>query len=156
MRLDEIFETIMPYTWYIQNGDDTAFPCWNGGFSDIMLDIQREVDNARWSIIFSRKITVTKNGKTYTKPTVGITGGGDQYRIFSTLIAMIGEFITTVKPTEIKFSADNALQRTNDYMASDSRPKLYLTLCKKLCSQYGYSFRTIDNHVQMDFILTRI
>jgi hypothetical protein len=57
----------------------------------------------------------------------GITGTGNQYKIFSTVIAGLKELVKTQKPSFIHFSANEK-----------SRQKLYNRLVKVLGSSLGY------------------
>ncbi len=64
-----------------------------------------------------------------------VTGEGDAYRIFATVMEAIKEFIATEDPERIRFSATKDVEPGQN---SQSRSKLYTTMVKRYASSLGY------------------
>ena len=80
------------------------------------------------------------------------TNERDEFRIFATVISMIKEFVTKIKPECLTFIS---FKSSND---DNSRSKLYVRLCKKFALANGYVF-TVDHsyhaHSPSSFMLVR-
>lgn len=68
---------------------------------------------------------------------VSITNTGESFIVFSTIIAIIEEFIQKYKPNKLKFSA-----KTNE----PSRLKLYKALLNKFANQYKINQKHSDDN----------
>ena len=134
-KLDETFDQPYSYTWdYQTNG------AWRGHFiikANDEVDISIENWQKYWKIEFSRN-----NQR-------GVTGGGDAMRIFTTVIAMIDEFIDIRSPDVIKFSADKS---KDDKM---SRAKLYSTMIQRFAAANGYNSQESVQDGKTSYLLTR-
>ena len=118
-KVDETFDQPYSYTW-----DDQTNGAWRGGFATKTDDVEVNIENwqAYWKIEFVRNHQH------------GVTGGGDSMKIFSTVMAMIDEFIDIQSPDVIKFSAAKS---KNDKM---SRAKLYSAIVKRFATANGYNY----------------
>jgi hypothetical protein len=77
------------------------------------------------------EITFDRNTK------MNITGSGDQYRIFATVIEAIKKFIAIKRPNTIRFGADKS-------EGSDSRAKLYERMVRTFANKYGYQLKKTE------------
>jgi hypothetical protein len=83
---------------------------------------------------------------------MAVTGEGDQFKIFGTVIAIAKDFIKLKRPGVLKFSAEKQDTKTK----SASRTKLYSAMVRRFASQYGYDFREQSQYGDYtDYILTR-
>lgn len=101
-------------------------------------------DDDSWEAEFSVDKRKTKDKalrKLRGKALQGITGTGDQQRVFATVIAIIKKFVKSTKPDIMYFTADEP-----------SRRKLYSALTKKLASGLGYK---IDTNKDGNYTLVR-
>jgi hypothetical protein len=73
-----------------------------------------------WDVIFDRGNSIDA------------TGTGDQYKVFSTVISAMDEFIKKAKPEKITFGADKT--------KSSSRVNLYNKMLKRFAKSVGYDF----------------
>jgi len=82
-----------------------------------------------------------------------VTGGGDAFKIFATVMAQLAEYVEKYQPKRVKFTAEK-----NTYNDSNetARIKLYTRLVKKFAAGLGYSFKTSDMSRGVNFMLTRI
>lgn len=77
-----------------------------------------------------------------------VTGEGDAYKIFATVIESIKKFIAIFKPTEIYFSAYKK-------DANNSRADLYLRLIKTFAKSIGFRFELSDSKTERSFLLIK-
>lgn len=127
--ITELFDQPYDYKWFSQTKG-----AWRGTFKTASNDeVEVNIENFRekWIIEFTRN------------DIFNVTGDGDAVRIFSTVIAMIDEFISIESPLLIKFSADKAKS------GSDSRAKLYTRMINRFANKVGYSStaRVVDDKV---------
>ena len=78
----------------------------------------------RWEIEFRKNYSVNASGE------------GDEFKIFSTVIAVIKEFIEQESPGVVMFYASK-----DD---GDSRAKLYTRMVKRFASKMGYTSQSSD------------
>ena len=134
-ELDETFDRPYDYSW-----DSQSNGAWRGHFiikANDEVDVSIEHWQKYWKIEFSRN-------KQH-----GVTGGGDAVRIFTTVIAMIDEFIDIQSPDVIKFSADKS---KDDKM---SRAKLYSTMIQRFAAANGYNSQESIQDGKTSYLLTR-
>ncbi len=77
-----------------------------------------------------------------------VTGGGEAFTIFSTVMSAIKEFLKIVDAKIIKFSAAKT--------KNDSRASLYSVLVKKTAKDNGYNFEIQKSVSDSNYILTKI
>ncbi len=76
---------------------------------------------------------------------VDVTGGGEAFTIFSTVVEIAKDFVAKNKPKVIIFNADKSDQ---------SRVNLYTAMVKRLAKQADMEFNiTLDDSHYQDFIL---
>lgn len=74
-----------------------------------------------------------------------ITGKGDAFKIFSTVLKVLENFASQVHPDVIVFTS---LKPGEDWLSDvgqGSREKLYDTLVKRFASKLGYSFKKSEH-----------
>lgn len=91
-----------------------------------------------WEVVFDRDMKMN------------ITGSGDQFRIFATVIEALKKFISVKSPTTIRFGADKS-------EGSDSRAKLYERMIRTFANKYGYQLKKTEyKYGAQYFELTRM
>ena len=140
-NIDESLNQPYTYAWKSKEEDE-----WQGYFytddSDPIEFLAFEDSNPMdenalhfWEISFTRNNRHTKSGQ------------GDQFRIFATIVKMIQEFVNTVEPTVIRFSADK-------HKDSNSRAKLYQRMVRSLSANTGYKVEEVNTREHLIFVLT--
>ena len=70
----------------------------------------------------------------------GLVGSADSLKIFTTVVAIILDFVKAVQPNKIEFSAAKSV------VSGDSRSKLYDKMIKRLTPKgYVYAIRKLDD-----------
>ena len=82
-----------------------------------------------------------------------VTGEGDAYRIFATVMEAIKEFISTEDPERIRFSATKDVE---DGQNAQSRSKLYTTMVRRYASALGYQADISDHGNSTVYELSKI
>lgn len=119
MRINEIFNQQYPYKWLTQ--DESS---WLGHFATKHNEIFVEFKN-----IFDMEydLSFTTGGGS-----ANLTGDGDPFKIFVTLIAMMRDFSNQVNPDTITFTASK-----EDSGNGMSRIKLYRKMLKSLANEFN-------------------
>jgi hypothetical protein len=88
---------------------------------------------------------------------IGITGRGDSFRIFATVLDIIGDIIKNHSPKMIVFSASKESwdREEGEYVSSPSRSKLYKKLVQRFASKAGYKSKVDDSKKQTLFSLEK-
>lgn len=135
MKITELFDSKYNYHWNTQTSERWAgyFKVLDGGI--VAVDMN-ELDGI-WDIYFERDRSVDD------------TGGGDQYKIFSTVIAMVQELNNTLEPRGFSFTG----YKNDDADAKDSRVSLYRMLSKALGKDFN--IRESDRPYRVHFYLIR-
>ena len=124
--LIELFDQPYPYTWVSREKGE-----WIGRFTtddrsvvDVVFESYKPPYN-NWEVDFSR-------GESFD-----IIGYGDQFKIFTTVLNMIMEFLNIEEPDTLLFDTD----------AEKSRIKLYSVMVKKFAAkaQYTYDIKTLEH-----------
>ena len=101
---------------------------------DYMVFFQLKKDMVTWSIDFvDSKFRTTK------------TGEGDQFKVFSTVIAIIKEFIDDRSPERMNMEASKT--------EGESRSSLYKKLLQKYARGWGYKFEEESDSTYSSFTL---
>tara|TARA_Y100000034_G_C6910355_1_gene424449 strand:- start:19262 stop:19714 length:453 start_codon:yes stop_codon:yes gene_type:complete len=137
--ITEVFNKPYKWSWDIRLDD-----IWIAKFDlpdKTNLEIEFEfVEDDHWEIQF------TRNGG------MEVTGEGDQFRIFATVIDAAKKFIKNYKGEYslnfIEFSAEKIGSED-----SNSRIKLYERLMKKFARQFGYDGKMVNTY---DFIIYKM
>jgi hypothetical protein len=108
-------------------------------------------DGSKLSIMFNKPFNKNEPWMVefYRNDSQDVTGEGDAYRIFATVLNAIEQFIKKVKPVGIFFSSVEEADTTG------SRAKLYDRMVQKYTSQLGYTFNKIDYHGEAGYSLTK-
>lgn len=135
MRITEVFDQPYPWKW----NDQSSQRQWTASFADVFVIFEVDYD-MQWELTFARK------------GSMAVTGEGDQFKIFATVIDIAKDFIKLKRPKVLKFSAEKEDLNTK----STSRPKLYSAMIRRFASQYGYDFREQSQYNDYtDYILTK-
>jgi hypothetical protein len=134
-NLKEVFNQVYPWKWVRQ-----LPKYWEAVFNDVQVTIANDPTESAWEIKFSNKGSME------------ITGNGDQFGIFATVLDIIREFIREKNPRVITFSAEKEDQKTK----SDSRPKLYSRMVRTFANQNGYDFKEKSQYEDyVDYVLIK-
>ena len=131
----EAFDKTYPWKWTAK-----ADWSWVAKFKDVVVTAHIDPTETAWEIKF------TRNG------TMGVTGEGDQFGIFATVLDIVKDFVKQMNPKVVTFSAEKEDPSTK----STSRPKLYSRMVRTFANQYGYDFKErsqYDDYV--DYILIK-
>ena len=119
------------------------------------------------SNINGRRLRVTFNGSFDEKwevffdvdTEIGITGGGDEVKIFSTVLDIMKDFIQRNSPEELYFTASKEVhdKNTGKISFTDSRSRLYSRLIRRFAKDHGYSLAHEDDvGWQISYTLVKI
>lgn len=137
MKLLEVLSRPYPWKWAEEEQDLlVAYSKLDDG-SRLRISVEND-QKFGWIVSFHR------NGE------IDITGGGDQFRIFSTVLDVLSEFVRMVNPDKLYFTASKG-----EYGTELSRDRLYRRLCQTLASRYGYSLETDGDQKNTFFTLNR-
>jgi hypothetical protein len=84
---------------------------------------------------------------------LGITGAGDQQRVFATVLTAIGQFIEMKQPETLRFTADKDVEPGQKPM---SRSNLYDRLVQRYAQVWGYRLDRSDMADTTIYALHRI
>jgi hypothetical protein len=144
MRIFEVFDS--PYSAQLGRSDssgdyevDVTLP--DGSYLYISFE-KIEGEGASYVVEFS------KNGLH------DVTNEGDAYRIFSTVLKVIIEFVKKVQPMSITFGAD---KETGDpgTKTPTGRVKLYDRMVKKYADKLGYKLKRDEDYSSVIYYLVR-
>ena len=124
MLFRSAFDQPYPLTWeHGQDSHDALARLPDGTNLSVMFSKEEMYDEVDWHVEFWRNNSQE------------VTGEGDAYRIFSTVMEAIKDFIATEDPERIRFSATKDVEPGQN---SQSRSKLYTTMVKRYASSLGY------------------
>ena len=114
----------------------------DGGHLEINFYTDSTVDgNEDWVVEFWRDRSL------------GITGAGDQQRVFATVLTAIGQFIEMEQPETLRFTADKDVEPGQKPM---SRSNLYDRLVQRYAQAWGYRLDRSDMADTTVYLLHRI
>jgi hypothetical protein len=131
--LTELFDKPYPYSLVIKTISARATIALPDNTKLVVSLLKKNGDE--WDLIFERG------------GSMDATKAGDQYKVFSTVLAVVNEFIQKVKPGKITFGADKT--------ESDSRSNLYNTMLKRFAKKAGYNFSSYDKYGATYFTLMK-
>jgi hypothetical protein len=137
MRLYELFDKVAKWEWTYQS--DKIYVAKTARLELTIEFFTSEHDQNEWNVSFLRGKTV--------KP----TGTGNEFEIFSTVLAVIADFIQERQPEAIAFTAADTA----------SRVKLYNRMVSKFAATNGFTVTTMasfDHETDVnftDYVLTR-
>ena len=119
-------------------------------------DYKFQTKNGQWGNVTIDYYDFDENGE---YPTIGVmfsinlsydvTGGGDEFRIFATVIDVLRTVIQKSKPKDILFSANKDPENVSD----KGRGNLYTRIVKRFASKAGYDAIIQENPVSFKFVL---
>ena len=121
MKLNEVLDKPLPWKWKKQGAADEY---WATFWTDMK--------NPTPATGFSVEMNLGEVGEWAVsfgdgRGRMGITKGGNEFKIFATVVDIIKEFIRLEKPNEIQFDAKEG-----------NRAKLYMKMIKKFAPKLGY------------------
>lgn len=144
--LDEAFDQPYPITW--EEGDydsqDALARLPDGHNLSINFNLESggpEGMDEEWHVEFWRNNSLE------------VTGEGDAYRIFATVMVAIQEFIEKENPERISFSASKEVEPGQN---SQSRAKLYDRLVQRYARAWGYKSTRADRGDVVVYELVRL
>jgi hypothetical protein len=133
-NLNEVFDQPYPWTW-TASGKNRGFWTAEFGDVDVLIELKRE---GSWDMTFDR------NGS------MSVTGEGDQFKIFATVIDIAKDFVRQMQPERFSFYAHKDPDET-----TSSRPKLYSAMIKRFAGSLGYDSREKTSNDFVFYMLTR-
>jgi hypothetical protein len=82
-----------------------------------------------------------------------VTNEGDAYKIFSTVLKVIIEFVKKVRPYEITFGADKETGHRSGTKTPTGRVKLYDRMVKKYADKLGYKLKKDEDSSSVYYYL---
>lgn len=136
--ITEVFNKPLKYKWEIKNSSE-----WGGDFTtdkgtEVMLDMDHSLGRGEsydyWEVQFE------------ANDSFALTGRGESIAVFSTVFAMMKEWIKKEKPKMITFNAKE-----------QNRQRLYTTFIKKFAGPLGYKLKDTASGPEgdLDFALVR-
>jgi len=158
MKLKEVFDKPYPYTWHEKGGTDDD---WS---ADAVLDDGSQLrinfypmvlDGSKYEINFQRAAA----GDRIRHRDFGATGGGDEIRIFGTVVAAIKEWYNWQKNNRVPHK-DEPLREIEFHAAKDEavakgRTALYHRFAKKFAAAAGMDLLVGDLGDQTTFVLKK-
>lgn len=133
--LTEIGDSSYTYIWNKTNEDEWAATFREDSGDLVRVNILGDGASNDWILEFRRKNRYD------------ITGGGNAFKIFSTVIKILKEFVKNVKPDSITVN----VEKGETY--EESRVKLYANGLSKIANDINYSFAKSENDESVAFIL---
>ena len=142
MKIFEVFDS--PYSAELGRADSDG-------------DYEVEVtlpDGSRLHILFERFSASNYIAQFSKNRSYDVTNEGDAYKIFSTVLKVIIEFVKKVQPNEISFGAD---KETGDpgNKTTTGRVKLYDRIVKKYADTLGYKLERDEDSSSVIYNLVR-
>ena len=134
MKLSESLNSPLPYKWTKKNNFLRRAEFDVGGAKYGWKAMEGDMEGM-WHVEFYIKNKDVDDIQ-------GVTGTGNEFKVFATVAKITDEFLSDVKPKSIVFSAKEA-----------SRQKLYIRFAKKLASKYNMEVRTKPSSKGMSFTL---
>ena len=141
--ITELFEK--PYPWKKKKEDDFEAVYQSATSSKDIIKVVfskgyvRKIDNVLFSVA----------GTTDT------TGGGDAFKIMSTVLDIIKDYIKNNDPEGIKFAANKDELFGQDKWETQSREKLYNKMIERFATKAGYKVDADKNRYGTQYKLTK-
>jgi len=148
MKIAELFETFdqpYPLTWEpgsIRDGDMDAYTKLPDGTNLLIMFNKQPYGDEDYMVEFHRDDSQE------------VTGKGDAYRIFATVLHAIQKFIKERSPDMLFFSAEKGEEGEQKDWAS--RAKLYTRMVQKFARQLGYNAYIEDQGDMVQYELNKI
>lgn len=141
-NVDEAFDQPYPFKWEVYGEAYDALVKLDDG-SNLEININPEYDeegNEEWHVDFWRSSSI------------GVTGEGDAFRIFATVMAAMQDFIKREKPRRIVFTASKEVEPGQN---SESRTDLYQRMVDRYARAWGFKVDVGQSGPNTVFTLTR-
>jgi len=138
----EAFNQPYPFKWEVYGEAYDALVKLDDG-SNLEININPEYDeegNEEWHVDFWRSSSI------------GVTGEGDAFRIFATVMAAMQDFIKREKPRRIVFTASKEVEPGQN---SESRTDLYQRMVDRYARAWGFKVDVGQSGPNTVFTLTR-
>lgn len=128
MRLNELFDSVYSWKWIRHNEYDAAasFKDDAGEYIFVMFGLE---DNNMWEVEFERT-------HKYPFYQTSVTGEGEAFTIFSTVITVMEDFVEQYRPKSLTFTADTD---------EPSRVKLYNVMINKFAKSKDFNVEIMPN-----------
>lgn len=134
--ISESLEKALPYKYWT-SGARGARGRFEVDGREFIVYMRLKKDMETWEVDF-----VDENGS------IDATGKGDQFKVFSTVLAILKDFVKDKEPKIIEFEASKS-------KGSNSRSSLYSRMLKKYSKTLGYSFKESDEGTSTAFTMTK-
>lgn len=144
---------------FIVEAFDQPYPLtWEESLDGESYDaLARLDDGTNLSIMFNLEYGGTGDEEWHVEfwrnHSLNVTGEGDAYRIFATVLTAIHKFIQVQKPWRLIFSASKDVESGQN---PQSRSKLYDSLVARYARAWGYDSYNEDHGDQVTYELTRL
>lgn len=138
--LTEAFDSPYPYVWDNEENDDGNWDATTRLPDGTPLHIMFSDDGDEVSLEF------------YRSNDQSVTGEGDAYRVFATVMAATSEYIKANNPEKITFTA---AKEDSDEKGSESRAKLYNRMVTRYVAQMGYTAYIVDDDYGIHYTMVR-
>lgn len=143
-QLNELFDKSYDWKWITDHfrGSFRVGRFFTSDHRRIDVDFMQKGSTNKWGIIFAINDDHTA------------TGEGDEFRIFATVIQIIGAFIKEVEPDKLYFTAEKPTTPDTN-QNSNSRSSLYTRMVKRFAGQVGMRATIDDEGDKTDFTLIK-
>lgn len=148
MKIEELLETFdkpYPLSW-----EEALLP-WEEGTDGDARAFTKLPDGTTLLIMFNHEGNEEYQVEFHRGNSQDVTGEGDAYRIFATVLDAIQKFIKERSPAMIYFAGEKGNTGTNP-----SRTKLYTRMVQKFASQLGYKTHIEDQGDMVQYELTKL
>ena len=145
LNIIESLNTQIPYRWIIQS-DKNWWGEFTIGANEYFVEISEYLDGddgdkAYWNIGFEALTSKYE-----------LTDNKEEFKVFSTVIKMIEEFVIKVKPARLTFSGDKKTMGGRE----TSRVSLYRRMVNRFGKRHGYKVRESNkSNISVKFVLER-
>ena len=137
-NIAEAFDQPYDWRWDEPEGEDRITATFNtddDGILTVSFEMIPRNGQEEWHVEFN------KNGRQ------NATNEGDAYRIFATVMEIIGKFIREHAPDRMLVSAEKTSEKS-------SRINLYRRMLSKYAQPHGYDVSEISHGWKTDFVVT--
>ena len=134
-----------PYRWQLKTDNE------------IQAKYQAVTDAGdKLQVTFAKSVTGIDDLSFAISGEVGITGGGDAFRIMATVLDVIRDYIKNNDPEGIKFTANKERYFDKDSEDPQSREKLYTKMIERFAKKAGYKVKLDRNRFSTHYKLVKI
>ena len=116
--------------------------------TEVKVNFARSPREDKWQMDFNRNISGDYDNYFDDGDEFALTGEGDAFRLFATILEILRDFVNRVRPHIVHFSADDR---------EPSRIKLYDRMIKRFTNKMGYRLSSRTNSIAgIEYTLGRI